>query len=444
MSTASRTLKKSRWSPPRVEAVREGSPCEGAVEEGDLLLEIGGRHPLDVLDVLYLGAEGRVRLRLRRGGRELTRVIRKPPEQPLSLLFDRAVFDGVRRCANRCVFCFVDQMPPGLRASLYLKDDDYRLSFLHGNFITLNNLSRGDVERIRKIRISPLYVSLHATRPSLRAELMGAGAERGLAVLRELMEAGLEVHLQVVVCPGINDGDELERTFRDVLEDYDNASSLAAVPVGLTRFAHRLPRPLRAHDSHSAAAVLDLVEEFQALALERTGRRLFFAADEFYLLAGREFPPEEEYEDYPQLENGVGMARKFLEEAARAAREGGSHAPRRGVLTGTLGAAVLERALKEAETGAELVRVRNLLLGETVTVSGLLAGRDVISALREAPPSCGELLLPETALREGRFLDDLTPLEVEGATGFRIVPCPVDGGEFLGQLAGERGDGVAR
>ncbi len=428
------------WRPPRVEAVREGSPCRGAVKEGDLLLDIGGRRPLDVLDVMDMGEQSRVRLRLRRGRREIARVIRKPCGYPLSIVFDEAVFDGVRRCSNRCVFCFVDQMPPGLRASLYLKDDDYRLSFLYGNFITLNNLTPQDEERIIRMRISPLYVSLHTTDPALRCEIMGGKAEKGLRLLRGLLQAGLEIHLQVVVCPGLNDGAELRRTFRQVMEEYGTAASLAVVPVGLTRFSERLPRALRPHDPATAAAVLDAVGEFQGKALENLGSRLFYAADEFYLLAGRELPGEEEYEGYPQLENGVGMVRKLVREISREARKSVQCEPVRGVLTGTLAEAVLRQALESAGCpGVELVPVRNRLMGETVTVSGLMAGKDVISALLEARPSPKELLLPENALRDGRFIDDLTPREVEEATGYRIVPCPVDGGALLGMLCGRGG-----
>ncbi|NPV58335.1 MAG: DUF512 domain-containing protein [Actinobacteria bacterium] len=420
-----------------MEMVREGSPCWEAVKEGDLLLEIAGRRPLDVLDVMEMGAEGRVKLRLRREGRELTRVIRKPPGQPLYLVFDEAVFDGTRRCANRCVFCFVDQMPPGLRETLYVKDDDYRLSFLHGNFITLNNLSREDVERIMGMRLSPLYVSLHSTSPETRSKLMGGQAEKGLEVLRELLEAGLEIHLQVVVCPGLNDGEELRRTFQEVLEKYKGTASLAAVPVGLTRFAENLPEKVSPHDPDSAACVVELVEEFQSLALESYGSRIFHAADELYLLAGSPFPSEEDYEGYPQLENGVGLARKLMEEMGRAVVELGPTVPARGIVTGRLGEIVLRQGLSEAGcTGAETIAVVNRLLGETVTVSGLLAGRDIAEALRETRPASRELLVPESALPEGRFIDDLTPREVEEATGYRLVPCPVEGGELLRLLGG--------
>ena len=420
-----------------MEMVREGSPCWGAVKEGDLLLEIAGRRPLDVLDVMEMGAEGRVKLRLQRGGRELTRVIRKSPGKPLYLVFDEAVFDGTRRCANRCVFCFVDQMPPGLRETLYVKDDDYRLSFLHGNFVTLNNLSREDVDRIKGSRLSPLYVSLHSTSPETRSRLMGGGAEKGLEVLRELLEAGLEIHLQVVVCPGLNDGEELRRTFREVLEEYGDTASLAAVPVGLTRFSENLPVRLGPHGPDSAACVIELVDEFQSLALEKHGRRLFYAADEFYLLAGRPFPSEEDYEGYPQLENGVGIARKLLSEMRLAAAEAGPIVPARGIVTGKLGEIVLRQGFSEARcSGAETVTVVNRLLGETVTVSGLLAGRDIAGALRGARPASRELLVPESALPEGRFIDDLTPRQVEEETGYRLVPCPVEGGELLRLLGG--------
>lgn len=446
------------WRPPRIVEVREGSPCLGLVEEGDLLLAMNGRRPRDILDCLDWGYASKLRLRLRRGDREITCVVRKEEGFPLGLVFDEAVFDGVITCRNRCRFCFVDQMPPGLRPSLYLKDDDYRLSFYHGNFITLNNLDRGEVNRILRMRLAPLYVSLHTTDPGLRSRLMGGDAGRGLEVLRRLLDAGLEVHLQVVCCPGLNDGEALRRTFEDVVRYYP-AASLGVVPVGLTGLASRVDPTLRPHDGGTAAAVLDLVEEYQEKALDLAGRRLFFASDEFYLLAGREFPPAEQYEDYPQLENGVGMARKFLEEAGRwlVRKKNAADDPRkssrpprespaasletgRGVITGVAGEPVIRRALAQAGMEeVEIITVKNSLFGGTVTVTSLLGGRDILKALRHEEPTCRDLLLPNTLLREGRFLDDLTPEDVRVQTGYRLHLLEADGSAFLSALAPDPG-----
>jgi putative radical SAM enzyme (TIGR03279 family) len=423
------------WSPPLITEVREGSPCTGRVKVGDLLLELDGRPPLDILDYLEAGEGKSVSLRLMRDGRKITRRVRKEAGIPLGLVFDEAVFDGVRTCRNSCIFCFVDQMPAGLRETLYVKDDDYRLSFYYGNFITLNNLSRSDLERIRRLRLSPLYVSLHSTDPALRAKLMGGEAGRGLVVLRYLLDEGIEIHLQVVLCQGINDGEELRRTFQDVLTVYP-AASLGVVPVGLTSHTAALPQVLPAHDGASARRVLETVDEYQELAVERYGRRLFFAADEFYLLAEREFPGEDAYEGYPQLENGVGMARKFTAQAlAEFDAITPSGRPLRGVVTGAAGEKVLRRVIDKAGLSeVEVVAARNRLLGGTVTVTALLGGADIAAALREQRPVSHELLIPDSMLRDGAFIDDLTTGDVERETGCRLVPVEVDGACFVRAL----------
>lgn len=448
------------WRPPRVVEIREGSPCGGMVREGDLLLEIDGRRPRDILDVMRWGDGPSTRLRLQRGERVLVAEVRKEEGRPLGLVFDEPVFDGVITCRSRCLFCFVDQMPPGLRPSLYLKDDDYRLSFWYGNFITLNNLDAAEVRRILSLRLSPLYVSLHTTDPGLRSRLMGKGAERGLRTLRTLLDAGLEVHLQVVCCPGFNDGLALRRTFEDVLRAY-RAASLGVVPVGLTRLAAKKTPGVRPHHAGTASAVLELVEEYQDKALGLLGRRLFHASDEFYLLAEREFPPAEDYEGFPQLENGVGMARKFLEEAAARAGaaghpggpssregEGKKQGAARGVkgvgiLTGEAGEPVLRRALSGTGVkGVETVTAKNELFGGTVTVASLLGGGDLLRTLRDRAPSSRDLLIPETLLREGRFLDDLTLEDIFRRTGYRLRPVRVEGAALLAALRSERHEGA--
>ncbi|MDD3717102.1 MAG: DUF512 domain-containing protein [Actinomycetota bacterium] len=430
------------WKPPEVVKVRQGSPCAGKAQPGDLLLEINGKVPMDIIDYMQASEESSVSLRLAREGKRMTRKIRKDAGVPLGLVFDDPVFDGVRTCRNHCIFCFVDQLPRGLRPSLYVKDDDYRLSFYYGNFITLNNISRDDLDRIRRLRISPLYVSLHSTDIVLRRRMMGGEAGRGLSVLKSLLQEGLEIHLQVVVCPGINDGGELRRTFRDVLETY-TAASLGVVPVGLTLPSHAMRHSLTPHDSASARNVIETVVEYQALAMERNGRRTFFAADEFYCLAGREFPPAEEYDDYPQLENGVGMARKFLDEVREAAASATPlAATRRGIVTGQAGAEVIGAALGAAGIeGVEVITARNRLFGPGVTVTALLGGGDIAASLMDEAPTSLELLIPATMLREGRFLDDVTTSRIERDTGYRLIATDVEGHALVRALRGEEETG---
>ncbi len=429
-----------KWKPPRIVEVRAGSPCEGRVRQGDLLLELDGKSPLDVLDYMQTSEERRVHMRLLREGRTITCKVRKRCGTPLGLVFEEAVFDGVRTCRNSCIFCFVDQMPPGLRRSLYIKDDDYRLSFYYGNFITLNNLTRADLQRITRLRISPLYVSLHATDPALRSQIMGGGAEEGLAALKTLLDSGIEVHLQVVLCPGINDGEALRHTMRDVLRTYP-AASLAVVPVGLTAQARRLPQEIVPPDRKDALLALEAVEEYQKLSLGEKGRRIFFASDELYVMAERGFPSEEEYEGYPQLENGVGMARKFAAEALAECGGGGTCGPpSRGVITGEAGEVVMREVTGRAGIeGLEVVSVRNRLLGGTVSVTALLGGADIMAALLERKSSVREFLIPDNMLREGSFLDDLTPADVERATGCHLIPVQVDGAEFARKLHASKG-----
>lgn len=423
------------WRPPRIVEVRRDSPCRGRLIAGDRLLELEGRPPLDILDYLEASEGRRISMRVLRNGVEEEVEINKDPGTPLGLVFEEAVFDGIRTCRNRCVFCFVDQMPPGLRPTLYVKDDDYRLSFYYGNFVTLNNLSREDMERIAGMRLSPLYVSLHSTDPDLRTYLMGGDGEVGLDNLRELLSEGIEIHLQVVSCPGVNDKDALRRTLEGVLDSYP-AESLGVVPLGMTSHAGELPVALELHDRDSALEVLRTVEEFQRRALERCGRRLFYAADEFYLLAGRDFPQAGEYEGYPQLENGVGMARKFIDEAREAPDTlGRSIRPLRGVLTGVAGEPVIRQVLRDAGAGdTEVVVIDNRLLGETVSVTALLSGEDIVAGLRERSPQAHELLIPESMLREGLFIDDMRVEDVERETSYRLMPVAVNGTAFLNAL----------
>lgn len=409
----------------------------GALRAGDEIAAIDGRPAADQLDVIFAAAGGRpARFTLRRGGRTLSRTIS-------GAAFERArpVFEPMRfiRCRSRCVFCFMDQMPRGMRPALYEKDDDYRLSFLFGNFITLNDVTDRDLARIARLRLSPLYLSVHATDGRTRERIFGRPLRRSvLDDMRYLAARGVVMHAQVVLVPGINDGAVLRRTLDDLFALYPACRSVAIVPVGLT--AHRRGlAPLRPVDARTARAVVALGERLRTRFARRTGgERFLHLADELYLAAGRALPPAGTYDGYPQLANGVGMCRLFLEDLAADARRLRGTVPRRAriaIATGRLGARFLRRyalPLLERELpgfSPAILPVENRLLGRRVTVSGLLSGADVLAAARRARLRAGCLVLPPNAVNhEGRMLDDARPADLARSLG---IPVRVARGTFL-------------
>jgi NifB/MoaA-like Fe-S oxidoreductase len=402
-------------------------------------------------------------LELRRGGLEQLVVVEKPAGAPLGLDLATAVFDRVRTCDNHCPFCFIYQLPEGMRRSLYLKDDDYRLSFLYGNFTTLTRFTEADLERVVTERLSPLYVSIHATDPELRTRLLRN--RRGAISLRwldALLREGIEVHGQIVVCPGINDGDHLDDTLLGILDRFPRLSTVGVVPLGVS--AHTSEPDMRPHTTAEARRVLEVVGEWQLRFRRALGRRLVYAADEYYLLAGLPFPEREDYDDFPQHENGIGMARSFRDDVLHAielhgagrlasepaatageARTGffawvdgapaeGYRSPRAVavasparprarptlVVTGELGAPVLQPLVPAlaAAAGApvSVLAVANRFFGGNIGVTGLLTGADVAVALEGTDPA-SRVLLPDVVLSNGRFLDGATvedlPVAVE-------------------------------
>ena len=430
-----------------ITGVQSGSPAERlGIRPGWRLERIGDHQIEDVLDYRFRAAEKNLTLRLcDQSGASATLSVQKGEYQDLGLEFASYLMDKQKSCRNNCVFCFIDQLPPGMRESLYFKDDDERLSFLFGNYVTLTNLRGRDVERIIEMRISPVNVSVHTTDPELRVKMMGnPDAGKVLGWLPRLAEGGISLNAQLVLCPGLNDGIHLERSLRDLAALMPSIQSVAIVPVGLTKHRQGLAE-LRPFTGAEAAATLDALIAFGDEMLAKHGRRVFYASDEFYLLAGREFPPESFYGDFDQLENGVGMSALFASEFADALERTPPNAtPRRvSIATGVAAAPLIRKLMGQAreqfpETRAEVFPIVNNFFGEGVTVSGLVTGRDIIAQL--TGKDLGEaLLIPRSMLRhEGdMLLDDLTPQNIAQALGLPVRPVEIDGGELLDALLGK-------
>ena len=421
----------------RISSIAAGSPASTVdLVVDDELVSVNGREPTDIIEYQQLIDGDVVTLVVRRAGEALARkvTITKAEGQPLGLNIDSAVFDRIRTCDNHCTFCFIYQLPKGMRRSLYVKDDDFRLSFLYWNYTTLTRFTEFDLERIIDEGLSPLYVSIHTTNPTLRAEMLrNPRGATSLRWLRELLRAGIVVHGQVVVCPGVNDGAELERTLFDVLTLYPELASVALVPVGVIDLS--VEATMRSHNEREAREVVELAERFQRLTREVLGVAKVFASDEFYLVAGLDPPGTESFESLDEAENGVGLVAAFAESFAEGtpmAKLGsgffqsvdgapamGYRAPRTlevareegedvTVLTGEYAAPILRRLFDEHGFGdVEVKAVKNRYFGGNIKVAGLMTGRDLQEALTDV--SLARLcLVPDVCLSEGRFLDGLS------------------------------------
>ena len=403
---------------------------------GDKILQVNGHAPLDIIDLSFLLAEEEIELLIEHadGEREIV-AFEKDVDEELGAQFESAVFDGVRRCKNHCVFCFVDMIAPNMRRTLSIKDDDYRLSFLFGNFITLTNLTAKDFRRIKNFHLSPLFVSVHSMNPELRAKILRTPQAAHInRQLDELERAGVEYHTQVVLCKNLNDGAELDFTITEILKRRPHAQSLAIVPVGVTRY-RRDKFPLNQFDKDSAAKVIAQVERFQKKIRAETGRTFVYLGDEFYFLAERDFPPVEHYDDFPQIENGIGMTRNFVEEFNASTTCAGDISI--DVICGTSIAKVFSQMTADLPN-VRILPVVNKFFGERVNVSGLLTGGDIIDALKAAGGSCDKILIPATALKAGEeiFLDDVTLDDLRKLFApAQIIPIH-DGAEFRRNLEG--------
>lgn len=453
-------------SAPRVVAVAAASPAAlAAVQIGDEIVALNGMRPRDVLDYQRLADEADLTLLLRRGQLEFEAEVAKADGEPLGIEVESALFDQLRTCDNHCEFCFIYQLPKGLRKSLYLKDDDYRLSFLYGNFTTLTRFTEADLERVVTERLSPLNVSIHAIDPAARNEMLRN--RRGgptLRWLRALLDHGIEVNGQIVVCPGLNDAAVFDDSLAGILEQFPELASVCVVPLGVSKF-NTEPR-MRAHTVAEANMVIDTVHDWQGVFRATLGRRMVFAADEYYLMAGRGFPEPGAYEGFGMHEDGVGMARTFEAEFAGrtdvatrpasgffawvdgAPAEGYrslrapvsvSVRPRRsvpvGVLTSRMGAQVLTPLIESlSRDDVRVVEVENRFFGGNVGVAGLMVGEDLRRVLANEPAG-HRYLLPDVCLSNGEFLDGTTPADLPHP----VEVVPTDGIALRQSLVSARG-----
>ena len=399
------------------------------IKPGDVLVSVNSHEINDVLDYRFYIKEEKLILALVSNGKAKKVHLRKDEDDDLGLEFDSYLMDRQHRCTNRCIFCFVDQMPPGMRETLYFKDDDSRMSFLFGSYVTLTNLTEHDVSRLIEMHISPVNVSVHTMNPELRVKMMkNKHAGECLSILKRLADAGIKLNTQLVLCPGINDGKELEYSLSELEKLLPSIQSIAAVPVGLTKFRENLPA-LRTYTPQEARETIEIVDSFGERCLEKYGVRLAFCADEFYLTAGMPIPDEEYYEDYPQLENGVGLWRNLLEEFSFALTESSFEKDIErhvSIATGVAAYPLLVRLCRLVSekyplVKADVFQIKNDFFGHSVTVAGLVTGKDLISQLKDKPHA-ETLIIPSVMLRsEGDvFLDDVSLEDVEKALSVSV------------------------
>ena len=433
----------------KIRAVLPGSIAEELeLEPGDVLLAVNDHEIEDVFDYHYYTNEEYLTVLVRKpDGEEWELEIEKEFEEDLGIEFESSLMDDYRSCRNHCIFCFIDQMPPGMRETLYFKDDDSRLSFLQGNYVTLTNMSDHDIDRIIHYHLGPINISFQTTNPDLRCKMLhNRFAGDVFPKIRRLADAGIELNGQIVLCRDINDGAELERSISDMTSYLPALRSVSVVPVALSKYREGL-YPLKPFDAQSAGEVIDLIESWQKKIYPQYGVHFVHASDEWYLLAGRPLPEEERYDGYLQLENGVGMLRLLKEEVeetlAEVKPDGETPKRRVSIATGRLAGPFLKELGKRIETvhqnvTLQIFEIRNDFFGESITVSGLITGQDLIAQLKDQDLG-DELLLPSNMIRSGErvFLDDLTIEDAEEALGISIRIVESGGRDLVCAVTGE-------
>ena len=429
-----------------IKSVEEGSiAAQLGIEPGDVLVAIDGKEISDILDYRFMiNAESFVMLIDKPNGDRWELDIENDYEDP-GLDFGEGLMSDYKSCHNKCIFCFIDQMPKGMRETLYFKDDDSRLSFLQGNYVTLTNMNESDIDRIIDYRMEPINISVHTTNPDLRCSMLNNRfAGESLKLIDKLYSAGVCMHGQIVLCPGWNDADELKRTLEDMLKWAPVMESVSVVPIGMTRYREGLCH-IDPVDKDKAEETISIVEQMQERALNKYGIRFCYASDEFYLLADRALPREEEYGGYPQLENGVGMLRLLIEEVTDALEDTNADDSSEiiSIATGELAAPILKKLLTDAgkkfpNKKINLYPIKNDFFGNGITVSGLITGQDIISQLKGKELGT-RLLLPINMLRSGEevFLDDVTKNDVEKELGVPVVVTDSSGYDLINAIRGD-------
>ena len=433
----------------KITSVETGSRAEKCgILAGDILLSINDNQINDVLDYRFYLTERQVRIGLSREGEEYAVSIKKGEYDDIGLEFETPLMDKKHSCKNKCIFCFIDQNPEGLRESLYFKDDDSRLSFIHGNYVTLTNMTQDDVDRIIKMRMSPINISVHTTNPELRVKMMkNKHSGEVLKYLNDFASAGLTMCGQIVLCRGVNDGDELMRSLNDLAALYPAMSSVAVVPAGLTKFREKL-YPLTDFTAEEADEIIDMINSVGDAHKEKTGTRLFYVADEFYLKAGREIPDAEYYEDYSQLENGVGMLRSCRDEFGMALTDAAEFLKEKdkkrtvSLVTGVAAYPMIKEQIDRLckicpNLSVNIYKIINNFFGESITVSGLLTGKDIYEQLKDKPLG-EELLIPQNCLRHGEdvFLCGMTVGELSEGLKVPVRTSGNDGYELCEAILG--------
>jgi len=430
-----------------ISAVAPGSIAqEMEIEPGDVLLSVNGQVPEDVFDYRYLMNEEEVLVLIRKqNGEEWELEIEKEYEEDLGLEFENGLMDDYRSCRNKCIFCFIDQLPKGMRDTLYFKDDDSRLSFLQGNYLTLTNMNDHDLDRIIHYKLSPINISFQTTNPELRCQMLhNRFAGQIMDKVRRLKNAGIIMNGQIVLCKNVNDGDELERSIKDLAELMPELQSVSVVPVGLTRYREGL-YPLESFDREDACQVLDTIHRWQEHFYQKYGNHFIHAGDEWYILAERPIPEEAAYDGYLQLENGVGMVR-LLEEEVReslAEKKGDDRSRRMTIATGELAAPFLQKHVesireKYPNISVQVLPIQNQFFGEHITVAGLVTGQDLTRQLKGR--ELGERLLISTnMLKSGEpvFLDDMTVEDVEKTLQIKVSIVESSGNDFVNSIIEE-------
>ena len=431
----------------KITSVEPGSAARRArIHKGDTLISINGNPITDVLDYRFYMTDEKLEILLCNEEKKLrTVLVEKDEYDDLGLEFETFLMDKQMGCKNKCIFCFVDQTPKGMRKSLYFKDDDTRMSFLFGNYTTLTNLKEDDIRRIIKMHISPINISVHTMNPELRVKMMkNPFAGKALDFIRMLTEGGIKVNTQLVLCPGYNDGPELEYSLQELAKLGPNIQSIAVVPVGLTKFRNGL-EPLRGFFPNEAVEVVKTMERWGDYFLKEYGTRIAYASDEFYILAQKPFPNYEFYEEFDQLESGIGMMTMMIHDFAKALEqvEGIPSSRKVTIATGVLAypmMAEFSRQVKEKfpQVTVQVVKLINKFFGESITVAGLITGQDLIQQLEQVEIG-DELLIPANMLRheQDKFLDDITLEEVREGLAVEVTPVENDAFELLDRMLGQ-------